>query len=95
MFDTGVFHAQNPWLRDEFGAAEGEGLRLARSQFEFLKQRTDTHWVFGLFQMASRNLLKLIGYRLGMLHRILPLRLKLAFAMHKPYWTESAQHPQA
>ena len=95
MFDTGVFHAQNPWLRNEFGAAEGEGLRLARAQFEFLKQSTDTHWGLGLFQMAHRNLLKLMGYRLGLYHRILPLRLKLAFAMHKPYWTESAQHPKA
>ena len=95
MFDTGVFHAQNPWLRDEFGTAEGEGLRLARSQFEFLKQIKDTHWVLGLFQMVTRNLLKLTGYRLGLHHHLLPMRLKLAFAMHKPYWTESAQHSQA
>ena len=65
MFDTGVFHAQNPWLRDEFGTAEGEGLRLARSQFEFLKSKVQTptgsNWPVpnGYPQLAQINRLPL------------------------------------
>ena len=40
MFDTGVFHAQNPWLRQSFGQAEGEGLKLLSSQWQTLRQIT-------------------------------------------------------
>ena len=38
MFDTGVFHAQNLWLLQTFGAAEGEGLRLVKSQWRYITQ---------------------------------------------------------
>jgi len=38
MFDTGVFHAQNPWLQQSFGRAEGEGMKLLRSQWQTLRQ---------------------------------------------------------
>jgi len=42
MFDTGVFHAQNPWLRQSFGQAEGEGLKLLSSQWQTLRQIIST-----------------------------------------------------
>jgi rhamnosyltransferase len=38
MFDTGVFHAQNPWLQESFGRAEGEGMKLLSSQWQTLRQ---------------------------------------------------------
>jgi rhamnosyltransferase len=38
MFDTGVFHAQNPWLLQTFGTAEDEGLRLLKSQWRYINQ---------------------------------------------------------
>jgi len=38
MFDTGVFHAQNPWLQQSFGRAEGEGMKLLSSQWQALRQ---------------------------------------------------------
>jgi hypothetical protein len=38
MFDTGVFHAQNPWLQQSFGRAEGEGMKLLSSQWQTLRQ---------------------------------------------------------
>ena len=42
MFDTGVFHAQNQWLIQTFGSAEGEGLRLVKSQWAYLTQSHPT-----------------------------------------------------
>jgi rhamnosyltransferase len=38
MFDTGVFHAQNPWLQQSFGRAEGEGMKLLSAQWQTLRQ---------------------------------------------------------
>jgi rhamnosyltransferase len=35
-FDTGVFHARSPWLLQEFGTANSEGLRFVRSEISFL-----------------------------------------------------------
>jgi rhamnosyltransferase len=35
-FDTGVFHARNPWILYGFGGAGGEGLRFVRSVLKFL-----------------------------------------------------------
>ena len=42
MFDTGVFHAQNQWLIQTFGSAEGEGIRLLKSQWAYLTQSHPT-----------------------------------------------------
>ena len=96
MFDTGVFHAQNPWLRSTFGEAEGEGWRYAQSQVAFLKaQGQISTFVLGLAQLVYKNTLKLAGYRLGLVHQHLPLRLKQMCAMHKPYWATHQEHPAA
>ncbi len=31
-FDMGVFHASEPWIRQELGGAEGEGLKFVVSE---------------------------------------------------------------
>jgi len=96
MFDTGVFHAQNPWLLSSFGAAEGEGLRYTRSQLQFLQaHHRSLDAVKGLVQVLYRNAVKWAGYRLGKAHAFLPLSLKRTFAMHKPFWAATSSHPQA
>jgi rhamnosyltransferase len=82
MFDTGVFHADNAWLRHEFGSAEGEGMRFLRSQLGYLLKRS----VWRLPQALWRSALKLLAYRLGLVSRFLPLGLKRHCAMHKAYW---------
>lgn len=82
MFDTGVFHADQPWLRREFGTAEGEGLRFFRSQAAYLWQ----HSTRALPQALWRNALKLLAYRMGLGRRWLPLSVKRRCAMHKAYW---------
>jgi len=96
MFDTGVFHAQNPWLQASFGAAEGEGLRYTSSQIKFvLTNYKPLGAILKFFQIFLRNGLKWLGYRLGKAHAFLPLTLKQAFAMHKPFWRAAASHPLA
>jgi rhamnosyltransferase len=84
MFDTGVFHAQNPWLLQNFGKAEGEGAKLVRSQWQSLQQQP--HFMQGLLQWLSTNALKLLGYKLGRAHHWLPKALVKKFAMNKVFW---------
>ena len=84
MFDTGVFHAQNPWLLQNFGKAEGEGAKLVRSQWQSLQQQP--HFMQGLLQWLSTNALKLLGYKLGRAHQWLPKALVKKFAMNKVFW---------
>ena len=84
MFDTGVFHAQNPWLLQNFGKAEGEGAKLVRSQWQSLQQQP--HFMQGLLQWLFTNALKLLGYKLGRAHQRLPLVLIKKFAMNKVFW---------
>lgn len=90
MFDTGVFHAQNPWLLQNFGKAEGEGAKLVKSQWAYLKaqagQPHHPHLLQGIFQLLSANAMKLLGYKLGRAHQWLPMALVKKFAMNKVFW---------
>jgi rhamnosyltransferase len=81
-FDTGVFHAQQPWLTQDFGGAGREGLRLLRSEMVYLLKRAP--WL--LPEAACRTVLKALGYRLGRLHAALPQRVCSGLSMHKGYW---------
>jgi rhamnosyltransferase len=90
MFDTGVFHAQNPWLLQSFGKAEGEGVKLVKSQWAYLKaqasQSQHHNLLQGIFQLISANAMKLAGYKLGRAHQWLPMALIKKFAMNKVFW---------
>ena len=90
MFDTGVFHAQNPWLLQNFGKAEGEGLKLVKSQWAYIKahasQANCPSLLQGICQLLAINTIKLMGYKLGRLHQWLPLALVTKFAMNKVFW---------
>ena len=102
MFDTGVFHAQNQWLIQTFGSAEGEGIRLLKSQWAYLTQSHPTeqneqsdqehpnvqkpNFLVGLAQILAINFTKLVGYKIGRAYTCLPKSLVIKFAMHKPFW---------
>jgi rhamnosyltransferase len=102
MFDTGVFHAQNPWLFKSFGRAEGEGWRLMRHQLSHLQMLasdkkttngTKSHapsLMGGLFRMVLTNSLKLLGYKLGQWHRWIPRAIKRRLSMYKSFWQQQA-----
>jgi rhamnosyltransferase len=93
MFDTGVFHAQNPWLLQSFGKAEGEGVKLVKSQWAYLKapssqlsQSSHPSLLQGVLQLFSANAMKLVGYKLGRAYHWLPQVLVKKFAMNKVFW---------
>ena len=90
MFDTGVFHAQNPWLLQNFGKPEGEGAKLVKSQWAYLNaqagQPQHPNFLQGIVQLLSANAMKLMGYKLGRSYHWLPKALAKKFAMNKVFW---------
>ena len=81
-FDMGVFHAREPWIRQQFGGAGGEGMRYVKSELKFLGLRRMHLWLIAIL----RNAAKLMGYKLGQHEAKLPLRLKRKLGMYKRYW---------
>ena len=81
-FDTGVFHACEPWLLERFGSASGEGVRFVRSELRYLGQ----HAPLQVPEALLRTALKLTGYHLGRRYRRLPVRLRRYLSMHKGFW---------
>lgn len=81
-FDIGVFHAREPWIRQQFGGAGGEGLRYVKSELRFLGPQRLLSWPGSLL----RNALKLTAYKLGQLEQRLPKALKKKLGMHQRYW---------
>lgn len=82
-FDIGAFHRMHAWLLDEFGKAEGEGMRYVRSELRYLQRHG------GRLQVPEflvRNGMKYLGYRLGHAYPRIPLRLRRALSMHKGFW---------
>ncbi len=73
-FDMGMFHKTENWLLKEFGKAEGEGIRYAKSEFRFLLRKRK----FYLFpEFILRTFMKYLGYKLGTgYERIRPLVTK-------------------
>ncbi len=87
-FDVGVFHASAPWLRQTFGAAEGEGRRFVLSELRYLGR----HATWLIPSALARTGLKWLGYRLGAsLHQVLPLNLNRRLSTHRAYWREIDQ----
>jgi len=82
-FDIGVFHSASPWLIDNFGRPEGEGMRYLRSEARFLVE----HRSFMRFpEFFVRNALKYAGYLLGSNHRKLPAAAVRAMSMNRQWW---------
>jgi len=87
-FDMGTFHRTENWLLDEFGKAEGEGIRYAKSEIKFLlkKRRFDL-----LPVSALRLITKYLGYKLGTDYvRIRPLIAKTKLVITAPPLSASA-----
>ncbi|WP_417539292.1 glycosyltransferase family 2 protein [Marinobacter sp.] len=81
-FDMGVFHSREPWIREAFGGAGGEGLRYVKSELGFLGLKRLYLWPTAVL----RNALKLLAYKLGQREDRLPLALKRKVGMYKGYW---------
>jgi rhamnosyltransferase len=103
MFDTGVFHAQNPWLQESFGRAEGEGMKLLSAQWQTLRQIMSSSsktpfsptsnlqkpgWLGGSLQLITTNFIKLTAYKLGFAYRFVPAFLRPSLSMSKAFWSK-------
>ena len=81
-FDMGVFHAREPWIRNSFGGAGGEGLSYVKSEFKFLGLSRFYLWP----SAAIRNGCKLLAYKLGQQESKLSIPFKKRLGMYKRYW---------
>jgi len=82
-FDTGVFHASEPWIREQFGSAGGEGGRYIRSELAYLWR----HAPLWIPRAMLTNMCKIFGYKLGQKHKYLSCKLVRKLSMHKSYWS--------
>jgi len=82
-FDTGVFHADQNWLLDTFGKAEGEGKRYIKSELAFLRSCRAYHRIP---EFIIRNMMKYLGYKLGTHYQRLPNWLAYRLSMHRHWW---------
>jgi glycosyltransferase involved in cell wall biosynthesis len=61
-FDMGTFHRTENWLLKEFGKAEGEAIKYAKSEITFLLRKRKPY----LFpEFILRTLMKYLGYKVG------------------------------
>jgi rhamnosyltransferase len=85
-FDIGVFHQCEHWILDEFGKAEGEGMRYIKSELKYLF----AHGAWYLLpEWFIRNGMKYLGYKLGQRYEKLPHWMIQKFSMHHRWWDKS------
>ncbi|WP_124309968.1 glycosyltransferase family 2 protein [Pseudomonas chlororaphis] len=83
-FDIGVFYGREPWIREAFGSAGGEGKRYVLAELRALR---DAGQLQRVPEVLLRSALKLLGYRLGHAEQHLPTPLKRRLSMFSNYWT--------
>lgn len=81
-FDIGVFHAREPWVRESFGGAEGEGWRFVRSEMKYLAKNAP--WFIP--SALVRTPIRYLGFRTGLLEKFLSVGLKRKLSMQKAFW---------
>lgn len=85
-FDMGVFHAREPWIRDEFGTAEKEGMKFVISEMRYVLKYEPLKVPLGLL----RTLLRYLGFRLGLVEKSIPYRAKCLFSMNSGFFKKEA-----
>jgi rhamnosyltransferase len=81
-FDIGVLHAREPWLLEEFGKVDGEGMRFVRSQLNYLFPK----YAYLVFDSILRFFIKYAGYRAGRLENKLDTSLARHLSQQGHYW---------
>ncbi|ARU93079.1 glycosyltransferase [Tatumella citrea] len=82
-FDIGVFHTDEPWIRQQFGGAGGEGKKFILSEFRYLIK----HGLWYIPVACLNNFMKIVGYKLGQKYKKIPAGVIKKLSMHKRYWT--------
>lgn len=84
-FDIGVFQAREGWIREDFGSAEGEGIKMVVKQLKYL---CENRGVLYIPKAIIGNAVRLFGYRLGIKERRLPLPIKRFCSAQSYFFTE-------
>lgn len=88
-FDIGAFHKSEKWILDDFGKAEGEGIKYIFSGIKYLRSE---HKIYLLPEFFIRIFFKYMGYTLGYNHKLLPLFLIKLLSMHKIWWNKNRKN---
>ena len=88
-FDIGVFFNRNRWIRDS-AKSEKEGFKYLKEMLGVLVDNRHWNWIpYALVDTANRFL----GYRIGLLEKVLPLWLKKRISFNKNYWDANMPSP--
>ena len=82
-FDIGVFHKKESWILENFGKAEGEGMKYIKSEIQYLLKNKS--WYL-LPEFGERNGMKYLGYKLAQNYTKLPKNLIKKISMHHGWW---------
>lgn len=82
-FDIGVFHRQQRAVLKPFTQAEAEGIKYVLAEWTYLSNRKQAALI--PLQLL-RTVAKYVGYRSGQWHKALPVALRRAMSMHRPFW---------
>ena len=81
-FDNGVYRRREPWLREQFGTALGEGKRFVISELKYLYPQ----YLYLVPSALVRNIAKAVGYRLGLCESRLGNRWSRMLSNHRSFW---------
>lgn len=81
-FDIGASHLGAHWMLDTFGRVEGEGLRFLRSEWQYLRK----HGLKWRTRSLIHTFMKLLGYKLGLKSRHVPISWIRLTSMHPNWW---------
>ena len=81
-FDIGVFHTDESWIRERIGGASGEGRKFLLSEINYLLKNAPL-WIP---YACINNFMKILGYKLGLKYKKIPMKLIKKMSMHKGYW---------
>jgi rhamnosyltransferase len=84
-FDIGVFQAREGWIRDEFGKAEGEGVKLVLDQLRFLVDKKE---FLNIAKAIVANSFRIFGYKMGLKEKMIPKKYKKILS-GQPYFFNS------
>lgn len=85
-FDIGVFHTDEPWIRQFFGGAGGEGKKFIFSELRYLIRNRICY----IPMACINNAMKIAGYKLGQHYKQFPPGLVKKLSMHKRYWKKTS-----
>jgi len=81
-FDTGVYHARESWLLENFGSVSEKGLSYVLSELKYVLK----HDPLQLPSTIVRNAAKFVAYNLGRNEAKLSFRMRRRLSMQKSFW---------